>query len=280
MNLHIWSFRLMNKYAGCILTTFVSLLLVLTSCDDNTNPTPAETDYFPLTIGSYRIFNTYEINSNHQKISGTEKRDSVVVEKNFALEGRTAFLLAFYRDNEIFDTLYISMEPQKVYMLFDENDIDVPNFKSQWFLIADFSKSSNTDWHLYDSILIDYPFIFEDSTISTTYHHTINGRFENPDNFQINNKTYKSKIFQIKYDTRLYFIYKFPDNISTKEVEVNRIRQKNIHFTFAENLGLVKIKYDPYVKSTRTEPTTSYSKTESYNGKQSDLIDYRIIIEE
>lgn len=267
----------MNKYASYILTILISFIIVLTSCDDSANPNPAETDYFPMRIGNYWIFNTYEINSNHQKINGTEKRDSIVVEQKFALEGRTAFLLAVYRNEQIFDSLYFSIEPQKAYMLFDENDIDVPNFKSQWFLIADFSKTGNTEWHLYDSILTYYSYKFEDSIINTTYHHTINGRFEYEENFPYNNISMKSKVFQIKYDTRLYFIYKFPDDISTTEVEVNRLRQKNIHFSFAENIGLVRMKYDPNVISIRTNPFTNYSKTESYNGKQSDLIDYRII---
>ena len=267
----------MNKTAAIILTIIISLLMVLTSCEDNTSPKPAETDYYPLTIGNYWIFNTYDLNSNHQKISGTEKRDSIVVEENHEIEGRTAFLLYVYRNNQIYDTIYIARENQNIYMLFDENDIDVPNFKKQWCIIADFSKTINTEWHLYDSILTNYSYNFEGSTINTTYHHTINGKLENIENFQIKDTSYKSKIFQIKYDTRLYFIYKFPDDISTTEVEVYRLRQKYFHFTFAENIGLVRIKYDPYVVSTRTDPGTSYSKTESHNGWQSDLIDYSII---
>ena len=275
---HIWSFLFMNKSAALIMTTIISLLLVLTSCEDNTNPNPVESDYFPLTLGNYWVFNSYELYNNNRKISGTEKRDSVVVEKKLTLEGKTASLLSVYRDEQIYDSIYISKETSKVYMLFDENDIDVPNFKSQWFLIADFSKTSNTEWHLYDSILTNYSYNFEDSTINTTYHHTINGRFEYEENFPYNNVSIKSKVFQIKYDTRLYFLYKFPDNISTDEVEVNRLRQNNYHFTFAENIGLARIKYDPYVISTRTIPFTIYSKTESYKGLHSDLTGYRIII--
>ncbi|TAL68830.1 MAG: hypothetical protein EPN82_09175 [Bacteroidetes bacterium] len=262
---------------------YITLLLnlfFLTNCDDNTSPPQDTINYYPLNNGNYWVYDSYDLDINNKKIIGTERRDSIIVNDIIEYEGKSAYQLQVFRNNILFDTLYFSQESSKVYMIFDENEIDVPGFNKKWFLIADFSKINDTEWHIYDTILENYPFNFRDSTLFTTYHQTLNGKLESTENYQLNNKSYKSMLFQVRYDKRLYFMYKFPDDVSVKELEVNRITKRLLHFTFAENLGLVQIKYDPYETSFSTNPSTSFTLSAEFNGRQSDLIYYRIIINE
>ncbi|MBI5326112.1 MAG: hypothetical protein HZB41_12710 [Ignavibacteriae bacterium] len=255
----------------------IFMVLGLKSCDSNTINNQNTENYFPINIGNYWIYNTYSLDSYKNKINGTEKRDSIIAERKLELEGKQAFQLTVYRDSFRYDTLFFSIESTKVFMLFDSIDINLPDFGKRWFLIADFSKTSDIEWHIYDNIISNYQYNFLDSILLTTNHNTINGKLESGDFFQYNNKSYKSKLFQSRYDKRLYFNFKFPDNISTNEVEVNIVTQQNFHFTFAENIGLVGIKYDPYSTTTRTNPITSYNTAITFEGKQSDLIKFLIV---
>lgn len=255
----------------------LSILGLIASCSEQPTQLVQLTDYFPLSKGNWWIYNYYETDIYSTKIPGTEKLDSIYVEEETDLNGRHGFILIDYRDGQVADTLFISKDSISLYMLFDDSFIDIPGFGHQWFRIADFTKNNNIEWHVYDSLDNNYQFLFEDTTVSSNYHNTINAQFDGTGKYTTETGTIDTKEFFLKYDTRLYFNFRFPENPGPEPVEVDRLRLKYLHFSFCNNIGLVEYISDPYTVRISTNPNVGHSKTESHKGWVRELIRYKLI---
>jgi hypothetical protein len=250
---------------------------ILISCSEQPSQPSKITDYFPLVVGSYWIYNYYETDANSVKIPGSEKLDSVSVVKELDINGRNGYMFVDYIESMPLNTFYYSKDGNYLYMLFDENDVDIPGFGQQWFRVADFARDNNVEWHVYDSLDTGYPYTFGDTVVNSNYHNTLNAKFEGKGNYQSDSGTIETKEYSMKYDTKLYFNYKFRDYPGTDTVEVDRLRLKYLRFSFCNNIGLVNFKSDPFTIRITTSPNIGYFKTESHNGWVRELLRYRLV---
>lgn len=277
-------------------------LSILFSCKDNgTQNEPTDRhDYLPLSIGSYWIYQTYELNQYQDTITGTARLDSLVCENIDVYAGRTAYFIVRYRNGILFDTLILSKSSDSVFRLFNKNNFSVPDLSDVWFKIAE---QKTLDWNLLGIRFTNYPFYFIDKQVLTTFDHAVNVYFRGFDSLTLQNKKYQQIHFELKHDSRLFFDYNFkytitvdsivydtisPGNIKVDTIKVNRQAYDSVQvnrqllemdrYFFVNKIGLTKLQKDTYYEQMWTIPYTSRfpGGRKYFNGWRSILIRYKL----
>lgn len=272
------------------------------ACKDNGTQVepPKYADYLPLTVGSYWIYKTYELNQYQDTIPGTDQLDSLVCENISVYLGRTAYFMVRYRNGSLLDTLIFSKSSDTVYRLFNKDNYSVPELNNVWFKIAETKLS---EWNILGLRITNYPFHFIDKEVLTTYDHAVNVYYRGFDTAKIQNENYVQHHFELKHDSRLFFDYNFkytitvdsivydtigPGNIKKDTIKVNRQTYDSVQvnrqlleldrYFFVANIGLTKIQKDTYYEQMWTIPYTSrFPGGRTYfNGWRSILIRYRL----
>ena len=134
----------------------ISIFVLIYSCsEDNPNspynypPPPVKwSDYFPLKVGAYWIYETYKTDSNYVRLNDTATYDTILVDKIVTVKGKECYKILtnpgtkFPRDN------YFYGEGSKVFKLtFPLSNRDTVGV---WFLYTDFAVTNDTSFDKYN----------------------------------------------------------------------------------------------------------------------------------
>ncbi|MFH1052688.1 MAG: hypothetical protein V1779_17340 [bacterium] len=259
---------------------FIYLLILnfLISCENNSEPIDdSENKFFPLKIGNYWIYNSYEKDFNNNIISSTQTEDSVVIEFSENILGEIAFYFVKYRNGKVNDTLIFAYSGQNIYRLFDSNSIPIPNMIRTWFPVINFQTAKNITYNVYKKLINNYLY-FEDNIVYTAnYWHTINGEYTYNDSIDFENSKLATKKFSNKYDSKLEYkkVRKLTET-SYDTLLVNRLMKYYDKYQLVEGIGLFKLQRDSYTINTMTEPSSTFEKVEYVKGFESLLKRYKL----
>lgn len=215
-----------------VLQTF--LLLQSCSEDNSTNNTTPKT-YFPTTVGSWWIYQSFDLDSNGVKVPESVAYDTSRIIGSFNVSGKLATAMESRSSNGSVDTNYFSYETDKIYTLLSifNNDM-IPIEGSQWVLIADFNASNWT-------ILKDTTFAPSEipglGTVTPTLG--ITGRKGNSTNVVVKGKAIPSQEFIITMKFNLKV------SIPGVPLPINGTFEVINHIYFGENVGSVLQQTDP-----------------------------------
>ncbi|MFM7158600.1 MAG: hypothetical protein ACKN9Y_07960 [Bacteroidota bacterium] len=193
-----------TKYVSII--AMIGFALILSSCSDSsTNPTPSN-DYFPVTAGSYFVYNNIRLDSTTGNRDMTALQvDSLVVLAATNKENKTAYPFDVYRLNQKIRTDYYAKDGQTVWGFWKYippgitlseliNTIVPQNYR--WSKFADFAATG--EWTIADTTItgLSIPFNGQNIPLSSninmkgkkigTTTETINGNtFPNTTQFEL-----------------------------------------------------------------------------------------------
>lgn len=129
----------------------VAITLVLTNgCEDDKPTEPVKSEpKFQFPLGSYWIYDHYDLDDANARVIDSKKVDSVVISGTKQLFGRTATIFTTYEDGQSSDTYY-AVDSNKLYATTDLINPDLGNVLplnipvDTWFLIADYDQSEWT----------------------------------------------------------------------------------------------------------------------------------------
>lgn len=250
-----------SRFNISFLLLAASLFLSLLSCseDNSTNDNTTTKTYFPTTIGSWWIYQTFELDSIGVKILETLSYDTAKIIGSFNIAGKMATTMEERSGDDSIDTTYFSYENDKIYTLLSIFDnAMIPIKDNQWIIIADFNSSSWTILKDTTFATIEIPNL---GTITPTLG--ITGRKGNTTNFPIKGKSIPSQEFIItmKFNLKIA-IPSVPLPVDANFEIVHRI-------LFGENVGNVVRHTDPSLINLMIYQ-------EKINGSHSELIDYSI----
>ena len=255
--------------------------MVLFSCEDNTAPLVPENRFFPLAIGNYWIYTSYERDSYYKIISSTITEDSVVIENSETILGVNAFYFVRYRSGEPIDTMIFANNKNYVYRLHDSANTLIPALKNTWFPVADFVMEMNGTWNVFKRQMSGYPYSFEGGLYPATWFHTINGEYDYSDTADINGKDFLTKRYSNKYDSKLDFSYprkniKPDGKFYYDTLKVTQLLKYFEKYQFAEGIGIYKMYREPHSIVISTEPSSTFSNTQYVNGVEMILKRYKL----
>ncbi len=260
-----------------ILTVIIFLFMAV-SCEETTEPQPdSNNKMFPLNVGNYWIYNSYEKDINNNPISSTQVEDSLVIESSVNYFGEPAYNFVRYRNGDVLDTLIFSYSNNNINRLYDSNSVPIPGLESTWFPIIRFESKINIIYNVYKELINNYKLIVEERTYSANYWHTINGEYTYVDSIDFDSHRYLTKIYSNKYDSKLEYkkVRKLTET-SHDTLLVNRLMKYYDKYQLAEGIGLYKIQRDSYTINTITEPSSTFEKVEYVNGFESLLKRYKV----
>lgn len=254
-------FKMNSRFNISFLLLAVSLFLSLQSCseDNSTNDNTTTKKYFPTTVGSWWIYQSFELDSNGVKIPESLRYDTAKIIGSFNIAGKMATAIEEHSGDDSIDTTYFSYENDKIYTLLSTFDNEtIPIKGDQWIIIADFNSSS---W----IILKDTTFAPLEIPDFGTFTPTlgITGRKGNATNFVVKGKSIPSQEFIITMSFNLKI------SISGVPLPVNASFDVVQRILFGENIGNVVRQTDPYQINVMIYQ-------EKFNGERSELIDYSI----
>jgi hypothetical protein len=157
------------------MTAIALIMLLAYGCDDDkpTEPTKSEPK-FQFPIGSYWIYDNYELDEANSRNLDSKITDSVVISGTKQLFGKTATIFSHYVDGNVSDTYYAA-DSNKLYAtsdlinpgITDVLPLNIP--VDTWFLIADYDQN---EWVLFTQD-------FKDQTVTVgSYTAKITGTFK------------------------------------------------------------------------------------------------------
>ena len=247
--------------------------IFLISCSSSSDSIVQEIDYFPLSIGNYWIYKTYDINQDSTAITGTEVKDSIAITGTREIQGQTAFIFQYSRQNDTgyvpIDTLYFYKDGKAVYQLLNEKNTKIPQLSDFWFKIAEFIDEYDNTYH---TSLQNYYINFKDSSVASFADFILNSKYIYSERIPVLSSALPSRLFYLKNDRRFSFNYKFADTTIT----VNRTMLMRQKIWFGEYTGMAQIVNDPYYIKTAPENPDDYKyyqpDYQPVNGTKSELL--------
>jgi hypothetical protein len=152
----------MTKFLTIILTAFAMFALFSCSGDDKTPNNKTDAEYFPMTTGSYWVYDTKEYDAEGKE-TGTSS-DSVAISRTTNKLGKECFEFKTYANGQHDGDIYQYKTEAQLFTLLEsvlpeDNAIGLPfgEIDDQWVVIADLNASQ---WNMYDLDLnnfdIDY----------------------------------------------------------------------------------------------------------------------------
>ncbi len=248
----------------------IVLIAITISCEKENSISPqGDKNIFPLAIGNYWIFETYDLDFTGRNIPNTLRIDTLATITKL---NNDIWEFLFNYDSFSYNEYYYYRKKQIGY-LFDPQKLGINIDKKIWLKIVDLDISS---FHNFDTIIPNYPNIFKNDTISARINIAINTYKMRADTGIIKNMRVYYYGYDTKIDRLLTFKYKFPNDPDSIEVTIAHLQ--NLRYDFAENIGLFNIRLDPsQIKITTYPKYDSYQgETIFLQGKNSRLIEYYI----
>lgn len=118
-----------------IISSILFSILFLTSCgDDSNSPNNVSNKTFPLSLGNYWVFEA-QVYDHENNVEKTET-DSLVCVETSQLNEKTAYLMEYYQNAILKDSIYLSQENDKLYLFLDENKMETKEFNSDWVVLS------------------------------------------------------------------------------------------------------------------------------------------------
>ncbi len=261
------------------LFAFFALVVLISSCSDNSTTTPdtTTTDMFPNTIGNYWINENYSLDTLGAIDMTSKSTDSTIVTGSMQLNGKLATeLTTIAKDtttknyiskgtNQLFSgadminglvgafTAYISVDPNKLYL--DE----------KWLLVAD---QSQTSWAIATKNFTNIPFSY-----NTTMNGTMSGTTV------VTGKkgtTLKMTIQGKEYTAQEYIMESNLNSNLSIIIPIGTIKIQNTqHFWLVPGVGLVKQQVDNIVIDMDI-PSAKIKQTQKFAGGVSNCIRFKL----
>ena len=242
----------------------ISAMIILISCSDDSNNPSVDKDYFPYNIGNYWIYEVKELDGGSNPINDIGIDSLVVVGKTIINEKQAAILHVF-RNDMIFDTLYLSVENESLYQLRDESTDWIPGFY-EWIEVINLS---NDNWFMYRYSSEYYQYEYDDTIYTAEAQFVYNGFNNGQKNVLIPStvEEYETLHFSNKLDTKIEFDFM----LDSVKKYVSIIQNLNMDFYMSDGIGMVLQTYRPSIQFINNEPNY-------FNGWQRQLIRHRFQI--
>ncbi len=216
---------------------FITFFIGISACSDNStapDDTATASDYFPMSIGNYWIYEFTELDQNSEPLGDTFL-DSTVIEGRKEFAGKNFYTFVTYRNGVPIDTNYFLTENFTVYMIANENNTTVPNLSDTTFNILQLYEA---DWFIFntrvDSMYMEW----------NGEKHYLAGDF----NFHG---------YRNYGDDTVYIYDKQYIAVSTKVVDDRRYQMRDstgniflhnqqIYYYYSKNIGPVMIRKEPH----------------------------------
>lgn len=291
----------MRYMRNIILSVAVLFLLGISSCveppTETTSP-PADNILFPMAVGNYWIYETFDLRADGSKILESKRTDSVTVEsiKNIAGEdaykfvrytGVTVGKAEYYR--EIFGQIF-KLTHTDTFNLFFPDNVDIMNDEPQYLSLVDPYKSEWVGATGSASSTIEYldSRFAEKQDYSCVVTSVVTCKFESKGIVEISGVSYKSTAYSLYPDMMI----NIPDfrrfvNDSIGEVDSEIFissyenNKKIVTYTYAESVGIANMRFEPYqVNYYSTDKGTEYTAIRDkkyFNGINRELVRYFLV---
>lgn len=246
-------------------------------CEESTETLEVKkSNFIPLTIGNYWIYQSYELNQYGGIVNGTQTIDSLVLPEFHKINNFITYYFVRYRNGNLLDTLFFQEYDNQVFK-YSGKDLFTPNFAGDYLPIIKYDLRVDESWNLLNKVIYDYPVNIDRKEYKGIYMYTINGTYVAQDSINLGNSLYLSKIFSNKYDSKLEF------KIGRKNYNPNgsyyydtlnyyQLHKYNEWYRVAEGIGFTQLKRDAHRMNYTTEPSSTITGSESYNGWESVLL--------
>lgn len=210
---------------------------------DNNGTINSNSEYFPTNIGSFWVYNDYNLDSNNIKIKSTKTFDSVIVSEKLLKAGKNAYHFITYHNNNgnyLMDgNNYFYTEKGKVYTLqdylnkfFSGVPMNLLNFNStEWIKIFD---NEDDLWRIYRQKLDDQS-IPGNQFLKMTGKVDVLSSWEDIVDIKIAGKNVKAKEFLVTLD--------FNADINVPILGKQHLYlYRELYIYYAKNIGIVKEK--------------------------------------
>lgn len=227
-----------------ILTILLSASLITISCSDDKTTGPSDTkNYFPQSIGSWWVFDNYELDQSGNRIEESIAEDSVAITGKEVILGKETYIYSdFYLGNEFDKTnRFVENNSYWVHNSLIEPDlgdlgIEFPlDFTDDWVKIAD---PSMTNWSILTQEIKDLVIEIEGITVTINGNVAIFVDKGSTKNITVDSKSISSQEFVVNYKFTGTFTAVIPIpqtlNFTVKT-----------HFWFGEDAGLISGITDP-----------------------------------
>jgi len=240
----------MKKFFILILLGLAPVIFWSCSDDDN-SVTPSKSNYFPLTVGSYWVYEKYTLDSNNNRISTSLVIDSAYC-KSTSQEvinniTQNVYTLAHFSssltnpDQEFYvsnDQIYqrYQIVPGIDLSAFGVNVNDYLNL--DWMLLID---QKNTNWVCYPQKSLELPAITFPSVgdVIMTLTLKLDGKSNGDGSYVLNNKSINTKDYEL--DWTVSGTAKIPSlGVIGNAIPIPEFKLKTI-YKLADNIGIVNI---------------------------------------
>jgi hypothetical protein len=240
------------------MTLFAAFILI-NSCSKDDNPvdiTDAKV-YFPLTIGSWWVYENYELDENGDRILDTREEDSSIVSGIKTILEKEAKVVTSYDEDGSSEDNYFYTDYSWLYA--HSSFFKLP-IEEIWILIADL-KGNNWDIAEYDIPEIEYETSIGKGVLNGKLN--IKGEKGGTKTITVDNKKIKCREFKI--------IVNFTGTFKKVNYVTPAYYTIIQHSWYGENVGLVQEIVDPYVFKIPTVGSTNHG------GYESILLKYNIV---
>ncbi len=270
------------RISQTLVATLILASLALLSCEDGVEPKDnGKEELLPLEIGNYWIYESYELNKNGNRINESVRIDSILITDRNASYESNPFRLVRFVEGVAKDTLLVTSDDKYLYLLRDSTNLDFKLMEATWFTIANKNVKPEEYWNIHNGLLVNFPYELNDTIFNSTYQYTINGRLEYQDSIQLEGIKRFRKNFFHKFDSRLFFDilekkYNQDGSYYYDTLKYSKYLKYYDYYWFAENVGCLRYKRPPYDEEVITEPSSSLTKIETRNGRESVLIRHNV----
>jgi len=249
-----------------ILSTAVLLLIGISSCDDMATEIvspPPDNILFPMAVGNYWIYETFDLRADGSKILESKRMDSIVVESIENIADKDAYKFVRYTDGFVTKTEYYRETSGQIFKithtdtfnLFFPDNVDIMNNEPQYLSLVDPYKSEWVGATGSASSTIEYlDSRFAESQIySCEVTSVVTCKFESKGIVDISGVNYKSTVYSL-YPDMMINIGDFKrfvnDSIGEVDAEIfissYENNKKIVTYTYAEGVGVANMRYEPY----------------------------------
>ncbi len=252
--------------------------VIFISCNDNPTKTTHvdKNEFFPMKIGNYWIYKSYNVDASATIIDSTITIDSMVVTSSKLYENRTAFVLSYFKNNSLAKDYLFSSDIYGLYRISDSLSESIPDLKPTWFKIFDYLQKT---WNIYGNYISDVPFEFNNYQTTVIKHWAINGNRNTDANpSTIDGKSVSAYFANYLADRRFSFKYFEAGYPAKANVEIIELHKE--YFWLADNVGIVQWQFEPFNITTRSDSTFCIYKDkptiEKFGGWKRELLRYKI----
>ncbi len=222
----------------------ILLPIMLVSCSDDDPVGPGKDSILPVTLGSYWIYENYNLDESYNRLNKFTGLDSSIISGTTVKLGKNASVMTKYTQNrtgvyekEDDDFYYIDGSKLYVHTDYIKNMMSIMSsifqIDEKWLLIAN---ENDEDWTVLEQDIDTFPLIATKIWGHLTMRDTKGGTVT----LAVNGKDYTAQEYTLDVD--------FEGKVLYLKTEIEKSYKVKIHLWFAKGVGLIKsIVYMPAV---------------------------------